>query len=154
MLLTCLVWKVYLNKKRVHYYSYKSISSVHFFLKKRAELDVAESLLGGGKKPARISARWDWQRKKKSLLFIYCLTSQFWHKILKFLFVESSFHFSFRAVWILNTCTSVIFFFFLLLLLSTLGIWDWYQEKFPSFYCSLSWAFLFLTKLVKCPCKK
>ena len=70
---------------------------MNFYWRKRAELDVAESLIAGGKEPARISARRDWQRTE-TVLFVYCLTSQFWHKILKFMFVESSFHFSFRGV--------------------------------------------------------
>lgn len=40
----------------------------------RVELNVADSLIGGGKKPARIPARWDWQRKKPTTLVLFDIT--------------------------------------------------------------------------------
>lgn len=147
MLLTCLMWKVYLNKKRVYYYTYAQKICFYFCWKKRAELDVAESLIGGGKKPARISARWEWQRKK-NLCCLYTGLHQFWQKILEFLFVESSFHFSLRAVWIVSTCTFFPFAF-------TFTAWNRRLVSRQTCHSvELSWAFLFLTKFVKCPLKK
>lgn len=45
------------EQKRIHCSAYKSSPSVHFSWMKRTELDVAESLIGGGKKPAGFLAR-------------------------------------------------------------------------------------------------
>lgn len=66
------------------------------------------------------------------------------------MFVESSFYFQFRTVWMLNTFPSVIFSFCFYFLLLESEI-----DTKTNFHHSIqfSWAFLFLTKLVKCPFK-
>lgn len=139
------MWKDCENKKSL-LFCLKSMSSVHFFWKGRGELDIEESLIGRGRKTARISAREDWQRKNIMLFMMFdimILADNF-----KIPVCRVQFSLSFRAVWILNTCTSVISFAFF----SPLEIRDWYQTKFHS--VELSWAFLFLTKLLKLPLKQ